>query len=121
VIDLPPGRAELDLDKVWVLFGASLTLRKVAEDSTGRCFTGVLASDRSWYHLPVEVEVAPWSKHRTELTLRLLGNTRRPGWARWYLRHGSAFADLLSAAMRTPLDIRTAAPAAAVTTPSLVA
>ena len=121
LLDISPDRAELPLDKVWVLFGASLALRAEAEDGASRRFVGVLASDRSWHRLPVEVEVAGWSRGKSELILRPLADGRRPGWGRWYLRTGTAFVELLSAALQAPVYMRPAAQAAAAEAPSKVA
>lgn len=109
VVTIAPEWAELALEDTrwshgqrggnfWLaLPGASLQLQRVAGDGTTRRFTGVLASDRGWHRLAVEVELAEWSREKSQLSLRLLDGTRRPGWGRWYLRSGCAFVDLLAA------------------------
>jgi hypothetical protein len=88
------------------LVGGSLHLqsRAVADDAHGprRRLTGSLVSKRSWFRMPVELELSGWSASATELTLRPLARGRRPGWGRWYLRVGTRIMDLLVAAIHDP-------------------
>jgi len=89
------------------LVGGSLHLqsRTVADDPYGLCrrLTGSMVSKRGWFLMPVELELSEWSASASGLTLRPLAGGRRPGWARWYLRVGSAVMDLLVAAIDDPV------------------
>jgi hypothetical protein len=62
-----------------------------------RRIDGCLRSGRG--RIPVEIELAPWSHSRSELTLRPVGGSRFRSWRR-YLRNGNAFMDALVAEMR---------------------
>jgi hypothetical protein len=119
IVGLPPEWAEVALRDTlcpaspdgsgtdgtfFATVGESLLLRSsaVTDDGYGtrRRLVGWLVSKRGWFQLPVELELAEWSSSASELTLRPLHGSHRPGWGRWYLGVGSAAMDRVVAAVR---------------------
>jgi hypothetical protein len=117
IVRLSPEWAELALDEAFghasadpfpVLVGGSLELqsRTVTDDCSRRRLTGRLVSNRRWFQVPVELQLAGWSASTTEVALRPLRSGRRPGWGRWYLRVGTVVMDLLVTSVNDPGCLR---------------